>query len=346
MSARKVDPEVAAKSPRETTALLGHQAAELTLLNAFRSGRIPHAWLIGGAQGIGKATLAYRMARFVLANRDPLAPEVQSAETLALDPDHPVARHVAAGAHGGLLTLERSLNDKGVLRNVITVDESRETIAFFGSTAAVEGWRVCIVDTVDELNANAANALLKVIEEPPRQSLFLLVSNSPARVLPTIQSRCRKLPLRPLATADVIAAAAEATGGDADDPLLAEAAAASEGSVARALTLLGGNALSLHQRTVALLDNLPNIDPRALHALGEALGGTDRVALATFVDGVDRWIAQRLHVGDANANLPRLARLAEVWEKIGRAARDTEAYNLERKPLVFSVFGQLAEAVR
>jgi DNA polymerase-3 subunit delta' len=346
MSARKADPAIAAKTPRETTALFGHRSAELTLLNAFRSGRIPHAWLIGGAQGIGKATLAYRMARFVLAHRDPLAPEVQAAETLALDPAHPVARHVAAGAHGGLLTLERTFNDKGVLYTVIRVDDARETIGFFGSTAAVEGWRVCIVDTVDELNANAANALLKVIEEPPRQSLFLLVTNSPARVLSTIQSRCRKLPLRPLATADVIAAAAEATGGDAADPLLAEAAGASEGSVARALTLLGGNALSLHQRTTALLDNLPNVDPRALHALGEALGGTDRVALATFIDGVDRWIAQRLRVGDANANLPRLARLAEVWEKIGRAARDTEAYNLERKPLVFSVFGQLAEAVR
>ena len=110
-----------------------------------------------------------------------------------------------AGAHGGLLTLERSLNDKGVMRTVITVDETRETIGFFGSTAAVEGWRVCIVDTVDELNPNAANALLKILEEPPQQSLFLLISHAPARVLPTIQSRCRKLPMRPLATSDVIA---------------------------------------------------------------------------------------------------------------------------------------------
>ncbi|NVN86465.1 MAG: DNA polymerase III subunit delta' [Rhodopseudomonas sp.] len=346
MSARKAEPERAVKSPRETTALFGHRAAEQTLLEAYRSGRIPHAWLIGGAQGIGKATLAYRMARFVLAHRDPQAPAVQAAETLAIDPTHPVARHVAAGAHGGLLTLERSLNDKGVLRNVITVDESRETIGFFGSTAAVEGWRICIVDTVDELNANAANALLKVIEEPPLQSLFLLVSNAPARVLPTIQSRCRKLRLRPLDPDDVVRAAAEAADIDPADPLLAEAAAASEGSVSRALSLLGGGALKLHQRTTALLNNLPAVDPRALHALGEALGGTDRATLAAFVDGVDRWIAVQLRAGDANANLPRLARLAEVWEKISRAARDTEAYNLERKPLVFSVFGLLAEAVR
>src|SRR3979411_1626567 len=225
MSARQVEPKIAVVHPRETTALSGHREAEQALLNAYRSGRIPHAWLIGGAQGIGKATLAYRMARFRLAHRDPLAPRVQSAETLEVDPAHPVARHVAAGAHGGLLTLERTLNDKGVMRTVITVDETRETISFFGSTAAVEGWRVCIVDTVDELNPNAANALLKVLEEPPQQSLFLLVSHAPARVLPTIQSRCRKLPLRPLATGAVILGAAEAAGkrGDGPAPVAARA---------------------------------------------------------------------------------------------------------------------------
>jgi DNA polymerase-3 subunit delta' len=346
MSARKVEAEVASSHPRETTALFGHREAELALLNAYRSGRIPHAWLIGGPQGIGKATLAYRMARFVLAHRNPLA--VQSAETLDVDPSDPVARHVAAGAHGSLLTLERSLNDKGVMRTVITVDETRETISFFGSTAAVEGWRVCIVDTVDELNANAANALLKVLEEPPQQSLFLLVSHAPARVLPTIQSRCRKLALRPLATSDVIEAAALAAHVATDDPALLEAAAAAEGSVARALTLLAGDAIKLHQRTAALLATLPRVDPRELHTLGEALGGSDRVALAAFIDSVDRWIGERLRVDDANANanLPRLARLAEVWEKINRAARDTAEYNLERKPLVFSVFAMLAEATR
>jgi DNA polymerase-3 subunit delta' len=348
MSARQVEPQIAAVLPRETTDLFGHRDAELALLNAYRSGRIPHAWLIGGAQGIGKATLASRMARFVLAHRHPHAAEVQRAETLWVDPSDPVARHFGAGAHGGLLTLERTLNDKGVMRTVITVDETRETIAFFGSTAAVEGWRVCIVDTVDELNPNAANALLKILEEPPRQSLFLLVSHAPARVLPTILSRCRKLALRPLATADVIAAAAAAANLAADDPTLIEAAEASEGSVARALTLLGGDAIKLHQRTAALLATLPQVDPRELHALGDALGGSDRVALAAFIDSVDRWVTGRLHADDANANanLPRLARLAEVWEKINRAARDTAEYNLERKPLVFSVFGLLAEATR
>src|SRR6202158_4617129 len=284
MSARQVEPQITAVHPRETTVLFGHRDAETALLNAYRSGRIPHAWLIGGAQGIGKATLAYRMARYVLAHRNPLAPDVQRAGTLHVDPSDPVARHVAAGRHVGLLTLERTLNDKGVMRTVITVDETRETISFFGSTAAVEGWRGCIVATVDELKSHAANALLKILEEPPQQSLFLLVSHAPARVLPTILSRCRKLLLRPLATDDVIRAAAEAADIAGDDPAVAEAAEAGEGSVARALTLLGGDALKLHQRTAALLATLPRVDPRELHALGDALGGSDRGALSAFCD--------------------------------------------------------------
>jgi len=348
MSPRQAERDVAIPHPRETSGLFGHREAELALLSAYRSGRIPHAWLIGGPLGIGKATLAYRMARYVLAHGQPLAPVVQRAESLALDPADAVARQVAAGSHGGLLTLERTANDRGVMRTVITVDETRETISFFGSTAAAEGWRVCIVDTVDELNPNAANALLKILEEPPQRSLFLLVSHAPARVLATIQSRCRKLRLRPLSTEEVIGAAAIAAGLDANDPALREAAEASEGSVARALTLLGGDALKLQQRTAALLATLPKVDPRELHALGDSLGTSDRVALAAFIDGIDRWIAERLHADEeaANQNLPRLARLAEVWEKIVRAARDTETYNLERKPLVFSVFGWLADATR
>lgn len=347
MSSRQTEQQITARRPRETTELFGHREAEAALLNAYRSGRIPHAWLIGGAQGIGKATLAYRMSRFVLSHGNPLGDNVRHAETLTVDPSNPIARQVASGAHGGLLTLERSLNDKGVMRSVITVDETRETISFFGSTAAVDGWRVCVVDTVDELNPNAANALLKVLEEPPQRSLFLLVSHAPARVLPTILSRCRKLLLRPLAVDDVIQAASRAADLAADDAALVDAAEAAEGSVARALTLLGGDALKLQQRTAALLSTLPRLDPRELHALGDALSGSDRVALTAFVDSVDRWVSERLRT-DArdNANLPRLARLAEVWEKINRAVRDAETYNLERKPLVFSVFGLLAEATQ
>ncbi len=344
MSGRGDENENAVPAPRETASFFGHEAAEAMLLAAYKSGHIPHAWLIGGAQGIGKATMAYRMAKFVLANPDPRAPGVQNATSIDVDANNAAARKVSAGSHGGLLTLERTVNDKGVLRSVITVDESRETIPFFGSTAAIAGWRICIVDTVDELNANAANALLKILEEPPPQSLFFLISNAPARVLATIQSRCRKLMLRSLSVADVLQAAAQASGISETDQELREAAELADGSVARALDLLDGEALGLQRRTSALLDSLPRLDPRALHALGDALPLNDRVALRAFIDTVDRWLTSHLHADDAQANLPRLARLAQVWEKINQGARETEAFNLERKPLVFSVFGLLADA--
>lgn len=346
MSAEADDEPTAIPLPRETTKLYGHRDAETALLEAYRSGRIPHAWLIGGAPGIGKATLAYRMARFVLAHSDPVSADVRDAKSLGVSADHPTARQIAAGTHGGLLTLERTANEKGVLRNVITVDESRDTIGFFGSTAAVEGWRVCVVDTVEDLNQNAANALLKVLEEPPSKALFLLVSHAPARVLATIQSRCRKLPLRPLDTNDVAGAAALAASLDPSDSTLQDAAALSEGSVSRALALLQGNAMSLQEQTLKLLEGLPNLDHRALHSLGDALGLNDRVSLLAFVDTIERWLTNRLHAKDTAANLSHLARLAEAWAKINSSAREVESFNLERKPLVFSVFGMLAEATR
>jgi DNA polymerase-3 subunit delta' len=343
---RKGDEAPLARQPRETVSLYGHQDAEATLLEAYRSGQCPHAWLIGGPHGIGKATLAFRFARFVLAEPVPSAPSVKAASSLAIDATNPAARHIAAGTHGGLLVLERTLNDRGVLRTEISVEDARATVSFFGSTSAGGGWRVCIVDTVDELNANSANALLKVLEEPPARSLFLLVSNAPARVLATIQSRCRKLLLRPLQERDVARAVADATDTSLDDTALVEAAGRAEGSVARALMLLGGETLGLQHKTEALLRALPQLDPKGLHGLGDALAGNDRAALLAFVDTLERWMGAQLSSNGAGRDLPRLARLSEVWEKISRAVRETQEFNLERKPLVFSVFGMLAEAMR
>jgi DNA polymerase-3 subunit delta' len=330
--------------PRESLALFGHADAEQTLLDAYRSGRIPHAWLIGGPRGIGKATLAYRLARFVLAHPDSSAPEVQKAASLAVAEDNPAARRIASESHSDLLALERGLNDKGKLRQDIAVDDVRRSVSFFGSTAGEGGWRVAIVDSVDELNAAGANALLKVIEEPPARSLLLLISHAPGRVLPTIRSRCRRLLLRPLEQAEVAQAAANALGRSASDPDIVEAAAASDGSVDRALALLDGPALALRQKVLDALGQLPNPDPRALHALGDALAGSESRPLTTFVDIVNGWLSARLKGG--TAPVQRMARLGQIWDEINTAARDVEIFNLDRRPLVFSVFGLLAEASR
>jgi len=337
--------ERAALAPRETAALFGHTQAEQALLAAYKSGRMAHAWLIGGPPGIGKATLAYRLARFVLAHPDPAAPDVQGATSLAVDPEHQVARRIAAQAQGDLLVLERVINETtGKLFTVIRVDDVRRTVSFFGSTAGEGGWRIAIVDAVDDLQREGANALLKVLEEPPARTLLLLVSHAPGRELATIRSRCRRLLLRPLDETDVALAAAEATGRDADDAEIRHAAAAADGSVARALTLLDGAALALRQRVLDLMAQLPEPDPQALHALGDALGGTDPQTLAAFMDLVNGWLSSQL--GNGAGSQPRLARLAMTWDQVNRAARDVETYNLERKPLVFAVFGALAEAAR
>jgi DNA polymerase III subunit delta' len=335
--------DVEPTAPRATAVLHGHSEAENALLEAYRGGRLPHAWLISGHAGIGKATLAYRMARFVLAHPDPRSPQVARAQSLAIDLDHPVARRIAAQAQGDLLVLERTINEKtGKLRQDIQVDDVRRTVGFFGSTAGEGGWRVAIVDSVDELNPAGANALLKVLEEPPRRALLLLVSHSAGRVLPTIRSRCRLLALRPLPVSDVVRAAAAASGRSTDDPDLLVSAEAAEGSVRRALALLDGDALELRNGVLQLLERLPAIDPRALHALGDRLYGVDAASLAAFVDTVNAWLAARLAATPQDAN--RLNRVAEAWDRVNAAARDAEEYNLERKPLIFNVFGWLAEA--
>jgi DNA polymerase-3 subunit delta' len=332
------------REPRETSVLFGHAEEERALLEAYQSGRMPHAWLIGGPPGIGKATLAYRLARFVLAHPDPRLPAVQKATSLAIGVDDPIARRIAVQAQADLLVLERVLNEQtGKLYTVIRVDDVRKAVPFFGSTAGAGGWRVAIVDAVDDLQREGANALLKILEEPPPRTLLLLISHAPGRELPTIRSRCRRLLLRPLAASDVARAVAAATGRDAEEAEVKAAAAAAEGSVARAIGLLDGSALALRQRVLDLIAQLPDPDPRALHALGDALGGSEPKTLAAFMDLVNGWLSAQL----ADAQPARhMARTAEVWEKVNRAARDVEMYNLERKPLVFAVFGLLAEAAR
>jgi DNA polymerase III subunit delta' len=328
--------------PRETTVLFGHDSAEREFLAVYRSGRVPHAWLIGGEPGIGKATLAYRIARFVLAHPDPS--HLLTTNSLTLDPAHRTVRLIAVNAHPDLLVLERTVGDSGKMRTVITVEQVRRLTTFFGSTAGEGGWRVSIVDSADELKyPEGSNALLKMLEEPPARSLFLLVSHAPGRLLPTIRSRCRRLTLRPLGEGDVAKAAAMALGADVDDRTVTAAAAAARGSVARAITLAGGPMLALREKVAGLLSALPSTDPHALHAIGDQLD-RDRGLLEVFVSAVSDWLSGRL---DTEAgNLTRLARTADLWERLNRSARDVEIYNLERKPFVFAIFGLLAEASR
>jgi DNA polymerase-3 subunit delta' len=266
------------------------------------------------------------------------------ARSLAVPTDHPVARRVAGRAHSDFLVLERTLNDKGKLRQDIAVDDVRRSVSFFGSTAGEGGWRLAIVDSVDELNSAGANALLKVLEEPPPRALLLLVSQAPGRVLATIRSRCRVLTLRPLAADDVARAVSSLRGEDAEDADIRAAAEAADGSVRRALTFLEGDAMELRRQVAAQLEQLPSHDWRAQHTHGDKHAGTQAEPLAAFMDAVNGWLSERLRLGPPGG--ARLARVAEAWNKVNQAGRDTEEYNLDRKPFVFSVFGALAEAAR
>jgi DNA polymerase-3 subunit delta' len=326
--------------PRQTSALFGQGAAERALLDAYRSARIPHAWLIGGPPGIGKATLAFRMARFVLAHPDPTSPEVQSAATLAVASDHRVATLIAAQSHPDLLVLERTLSDTGKLRTVIRVDDARKVAAFLGATAGFGGWRVVIVDAVDDLNAESANALLKGLEEPPARTLFLLVSHAPGSVLPTIRSRCHRLLMRALAPADLAQALGTAKGEEPDPALVA----AAEGSVSRGLSLSEGPAFKMRKQTAALLARLPAIEMRDVHALADGLATADARVFEIVMDTVNDWLSARL--SDSVDNKAAAARVADIWVELNAAARDADTYNLDRRPLIFKTFGRLADAAR
>jgi DNA polymerase-3 subunit delta' len=328
-----------AAHPRATHALVGHHAAQAEILHAWNSGRFPHALLIGGPEGIGKATLAYRIARFLLSNPPP------QAKSLDVPRDHPAAQQVGALSHPDFLLLRRIAPDEDKkVPTEIPVGEIRKLVKFFGSTAAGGGYRVCIVDALDDLNKSGANALLKILEEPPARSLFLLISHSPGRLLATIRSRCRKLLLRPLSNEEVKHALKTIAQETGDLPLdrIADAAEASGGSVRHALSLLLGEGLEVRGMTEKLLAALPSPDGESLHRLGDSL--RDRDGFYVFTETVEDWLA-------AAATAPgvspaRLARFAETWENVRRAGIETDAFGLDRKPFVFKVFAMLSEATQ
>lgn len=348
-------------TPRLNPHLVGHEAAEAEFLDAWTSGRVHHAWLITGKRGIGKATLAYRIARFVLAGGGESG-LFGGPDTLALPEDHPVFHRIAHGAHGDLRVIERQWDDKRKkLRGEIVVGDARDVGGFLSMTSAEGGWRVVLIDAVDEMNRNAANAVLKVLEEPPKNSLLLLLAHNPARLLPTIRSRCRRLALRPLGddtVADLVRRYRPETA--AEDAI--GLARLGEGSVGRALELAGEGGLQHYHGLIALLRGLPRLDVPDLHDFTDKAARSDD-AFRTTSELLLWWLARTISAGGHGgapvevvpgenglfrtvlAAAP-LDRWVEVWEKISRLLERADAVNLDKKHVLLNAFLAIERTVR
>ena len=359
-------------APRANPDLIGHDVAESKLRRSFESGKMAHAWLITGPRGIGKATLAYRFARFVLAGGAAqgdlmgLSGIGEGDGGLFIDPSHPVFKRVASEGHADLLTLERTRDPRSKsdrLRNEIVVGDARRLHDFLALTPAEGGWRVAVIDAVDEMNRNAANAVLKLVEEPPPRALLLLVCHVPGRVLATLRSRCRRLTLAPL-PADRVAALVAQHRPDLDTDEAALLGRLADGSPGRALSLATMSGAGLYREIVRLIAAAPGIDPRALHGFGDRLARRGaEPAFATSMDLLAGWFGRLITAGarggpfesliDGESEAARrllgagsLDQWLELWEKITNLAARTDRVNLDRKHVILSVFAALESAAR
>jgi DNA polymerase-3 subunit delta' len=323
--------------PREVFDLVGHEASEAEFEDARARGRLHHAWLLTGPEGVGKATFAYRAARRLLG----AAPEPRLGP-LGSDPSAPVSRQVIARSHPDLLVLER-LTDDGKPRKVIPVDEARGLAEFFSKSPAVAPYRVAIIDAADDLNVNAANAVLKTLEEPPPRGVLFLVSHAPGKLLATIRSRCRRLAFHPLPEEAVAGFARRYAGADPEDAL--HLARMSGGAPGRALTLAAGSAIEIDEAARAIIAGLPELNEAAALALADRFRGGDGAVL--FALTFER-LSARIHgfVSEARGEPAALDRWAAAWETLQRLPREAEALNLDRADAFFAALNELKAAAR
>lgn len=343
--------------PRYTRALIGHERAQSDFLDALQGNRLPHAWLLSGPEGIGKASFAYMVARALLSSESP-----QAIQSLSPVSDTPETRLIENSVHPDLYVLNRRYNVKTEkFRGDISVEDTREMKRAFGLSASRGGWRIAIIDSIDEMNKSGVNALLKLIEEPPEKCLFLIVCHNPGRVLDTIRSRCRQLAFGALNEGEL----QQIISGRLDTVDENEAAAAAflaEGSAGRALMLAEMGGFDLYRDMVGVLEGLPQLDIEALHGLAGRFGARSepesfRLFCYLFSGWLHRVVRaastgqefQPVFQGEAelvhrlvSGDLPLESALS-LWEKVQHQVRQVEGLNLDKKQAIMEWFASLAD---
>ena len=331
--------------PAETPRLVGHGQAADMLVAAYRAGKLPHALILAGPPGIGKATLAFHLAHHLLKHPRPAeAP----AELAAPDPSSPLFRQIASGAHPSVLHLTRPFDDKSKrFKTVVAVDEIRKVGQFLSLTAHDGGYRVVIVDPADDMNTNAANALLKNLEEPPARTLFVLIVHAPGSLLPTIRSRCQTVRLGPLGEEELLSVLGNTETPPPEDPAMRAALARRAGGSARAAILLiqyGG--LEIAQALDALAD-AGRPDVAAAHRLADAVAGRDQaIQFDIFNRRVLDLLAARASEAAMAGDLGRAKTLADAWHGAANAISEAETYNLDKKQHALGMIDRLKTAIR
>ena len=322
--------------PAENTRLFGHDEAQAFLAQSYRSGKGHHAILIEGPEGIGKATLAFRFANHVLSHPNPATAPERLADP---DPASSVSRQIASGASHNLLHLARPVDEKsGKVKSAITVDEVRRAGKFFSQTSGTGNWRIVIVDPADDLNRSAANAILKILEEPPKQAMFLVLSHAPGKLLPTIRSRCLPLKLAALDD-DAMHQATAHLGLDIDGRTLA----AAQGSVSEALKLVNYGGMDIVAAFEQVLSSQGPTARKAMHKLADALSSKDAETIfAFFVSHIGDHIMGRARQAALSGDIRAADHFARLSSSIGERLTVAQAYNLDRKQTIISILSELA----
>lgn len=329
--------------PSEQTKLFGHAEAEDFLARSYRSGKGHHAILMEGPEGIGKATLAFRFANHVLHHPDPsAAPESLAAASLA----SPITRQLAAGSSHNLLHLTRPVDEKsGKVKSAITVDEVRKAGKFLAQTSGTGNWRIVIIDPADDLNRNAANAILKILEEPPKRALFLVLTHAPGKLLPTIRSRCMPLALAPLSDSDLVSAL-DSLGAAPSGERAGALIEAAHGSVSEALKLVNYGGFDIVEAFRAIIDGPAEPPRRDVHKLADVLSAKDSDTVFSFFcqHAVD-FVTGSARAAALAGDIARADRLAQLSSQLGERIAIAQGYNLDRKQTIITVLDDIRAAL-